>query len=204
MSQSTEAVRARAARRRHMQQRQTVIFGTLVAALLFVALLGGAVWSGVLPSPIDVPINSGAPVATPEPVVPPCPPADTPPVAYPDITANVLNGTGEAGLAARTAATLENRGVMIGLLSDGTPYGGVALVTTGPLGIAAAYTLAGLFSESQIVLDAREDATVDVLIGSAYEGMLAEGEVTLDPEAPIPAPEGCQPPEGEEAESVEE
>ncbi len=187
-----------------MQQRQTVIFGTLVAALLLVGLLGGAVWSGVIPSPIDIPVNSGEPAPTPEPIAPPCPPADTTPVAYADISANVLNGTDEQGLASRTAATLQNRGVEVGNLADGTPYGGAVQITTGPLGVTAAYTLAGLFNGAQIVLDDREDATVDVLLGEAFEGVLSEGEVTLDPEAPIPAPEGCRPIEDEEAEDVEE
>lgn len=187
-----------------MQQRQTVIFGTLVAALLLVGLVGGAVWSGVIPSPIDIPVNSGEPAATPDPIAPPCPPADTTPVAYTDISANVLNGTDEQGLASRTGATLQNRGVQIGHLADGMPYGGVVQITTGPLGVTAAYTLAGLFSTAQIVLDGRDDATVDLLLGEAYEGVLPEEEVTLDPEAPIPAPEGCRPIEGEDAEDTED
>ena len=202
MSQSPEAARARAARRRHLQQRQTVIFGTLVAALLLVALLGGAVWSGVIPSPINVPINSGEPAADPTPVAPPCPPADTPPVPYTDISANVLNGTETQGLAARTAATLQNYGVQIGHQSNGIPYGGVVQVTTGPLGVVSAYTISGLFSSTQIVLDGRDDATVDVLLGEGFDGVLDEGEITLDPEAPIPAPEDCRPLEPETTESV--
>ena len=53
MSQSTEAVRARAARRRHLQQRQTVIFGTLVAALLVIGLLGGAVETKGMPKKVE-------------------------------------------------------------------------------------------------------------------------------------------------------
>lgn len=193
MSQSTEAVRARAARRRHLQQRQTVIFGTLVAALLLVALLGGAVWSGVIPSPVSVPINSGGPAPTADAIVPPCPPADALPVPYAEISANVLNGTQEQNLAGRTAATLQTYGVQIGQQANGTPYGGVAQLTVGPLGVASAYTLAAVFSEAQIVLDAREDATVDLLLGDAYEGLIPLEEVALDPAVPIVPPEGCRP-----------
>lgn len=193
MSQSTEAVRARAARRRHLQQRQTVIFGTLVAALLVIGLLGGAVWSGVISSPIDVPINSGEAADAPAAVVPPCPPPETLPVAYAEISANVLNGTDEQQLAARTAAVLQDYGVQIGRQANGTPYGGVVQLTTGPLGVASAYTLAGVFSSAQIVLDGREDATVDVLLGDGFDRVLDPADVTLDPAVAIPAPEGCKP-----------
>lgn len=191
MTQTPEAMRARAARRRHLQQRQTVVFGTLVAALLVVGLLGGAMWSGVLPSPVNVPINSGGAEA-PTAVVPPCPPADTKPVKYTEISANVLNGTETQGLAARTAKSLREFGIQTGHEQNGTEYGGVVQLTTGPSGIASAYTLAALFTESQIVLDARDDDTVDVLVGTAYEGLIAADDIELNFKKPIPAPEGCR------------
>lgn len=193
MTQSPEAVRARVARRRHMQQRQTVIFGTLVTVLLVAGLLGGAVWSGVLPSPIDIEINSGAPEATPAPVAPPCPPEGALPVPYSEISANVLNGTETQGLAAGTAATLRSYGIQTGREQNGQRYEGVARLTAGPLGVASAYTLAALFSSAEIVLDAREDATVDVLLGMAFEDVLPLEQVALDPEAPIPPPADCRP-----------
>lgn len=193
MTQSPEAVRARVARRRHMQQRQTVIFGTLVTVLLVAGLLGGAVWSGVLPSPIDIEINSGAPEATPAPVAPPCPPEGALPVPYSEISVNVLNGTETQGLAAGTAATLRSYGIQTGREQNGQRYEGVARLTAGPLGVASAYTLAALFSSAEIVLDAREDATVDVLLGMAFEDVLPLEQVELDPEAPIPPPADCRP-----------
>jgi hypothetical protein len=182
-----------------MQQRQTVIFGTLVSALLVVGLLGGAMWSEVLPTPIDVPINSGAPAEIPE-IMPPCPPADAVPVPYNEISANVLNGTETQGLAALTAAVLRDHGIQTGREQNGTPYGGVAQLTAGPLGVASAYTLAALFPESQIVLDAREDASVDVLLGEQYEELLPIEEITLEAEAPIPVPAECRPIDGESSE----
>lgn len=192
MTQTPEAMRARAARRRHLQQRQTVVFGTLVAALLVVGLLGGASWSGVLPSPVSVPINSGGAAEAPDPVVPPCPPADTKPVKFSEISVNVLNGTETQGLAARTASSLRGYEIQIGHEQNGTAYGGVAQLTTGPLGVASAYTLAALFTESQIVLDARDDDTVDILLGVGYGGLIAEEDVALNFKKPIPAPEGCR------------
>lgn len=193
MTQTPEAMRARAARRRHLQQRQTVVFGTLIAALLAVGLLAGAMWSGVLPSPVSVAINDGGAEAPPATVAPPCPPADAKPLPYNEISANVLNGTDTQGLAARTAASLRGYGIQTGREQNGTEYGGVAQLTAGPEGLASAYTLAALFAESQITLDAREDASVDVLLGSAFEELIPEDEVSLNAKKPIPVPENCRP-----------
>lgn len=186
-------MRARAARRRHLQQRQTVIFGSLIAALLIAALLGVATWTGIIPSPVSVPIYSGAPADSPAPVTPPCPPEGENPVPYAEISANVLNGTETRGLAATTGATLRSYGIQTGREDNGTPYNGVARLTSGPLGVASAYTLAALFADSQIVLDARDDATVDILLGQNFEELVPVDDVALDPEAPIPAPADCTP-----------
>ncbi len=193
MTQTPEALRARAARRRHLQQRQTVIFGTLIAALLVIALTAGAMWAGVLPSPVSVPLYSGGGVPSPTAITPPCPPEDTPPVEYSEIGVNVFNGTETSGLAGRTAAQLRELGMQTGTEGNGDEYGGVALLTTGPTGLAAAYTLASLFPSTQIALDDRSDDSVDLLLGVSYEALIPTDEVTLDPDEPIPAPEGCSP-----------
>lgn len=190
MTQTPEALRARAARRRHLQQRQTVIFGTLVAALLLIGLVAGGMWTGVIPSPVSVPINDGN-AAAPTPVVPPCPPEGALPVPYSEIGVNVFNGTNTQGLAATTAAKLRAVGLQTALEQNGSAYGGVVQLTAGPTGVAAAYTVAALFPSSQIVLDARDDDSVDVLVGDGFEDLIPVEEVTLDPAAPIPAPETC-------------
>lgn len=170
-----------------------MVFGTLVAALLVVGLLGGAMWSGVLPSPVSIPINSGGGVAPPSAVVPPCPPEGAKPVKYSEISANVLNGTDTQMLAARTAAALRSYGVQTGREDNGNLYGGVVQLTTGPTGIAAAYTLAALFTDSQIIVDGRDNDTVDVLLGVGFEGLIDEDDVTLNRKKPIPVPDNCQP-----------
>lgn len=177
-----------------MQQRQTVVFGTLIAALLVVGLLGGAMWSGVLPSPVDVPINSGAPPPEPEPVVPPCPPEEARPVPLAQVRVNVLNGTEESGLAAQTSAVLRTYGITVEREGNGAPYTGVAQITTGPRGVVTAYTISALFPSSQIVLDPeRKGNVVDVLLGARYESVLEPEEAALDPETPIAAPTNCEP-----------
>lgn len=186
-----------------MQERQTVIFGTLIAALLVIGLVAGAMWSGVLPSPITVPINSGG-VESPDPVTPPCPPADATWVPYNEISVNVLNGTDTRGLAASTAARLLEIGVQISSEQNGAPYGGVVKITTGPLGVSAAYTMAALFPSSQIVLDSREDETLDLLVGDGYEELVPEDERQVEAEAAIPAPADCRPVETSTDDSEDE
>jgi hypothetical protein len=189
--QIEEYERQRAIRRRHLLERQAVIFGSLIAALLALALIGLAVWFGAVPAPVSVPF------ATPPPengaVAPPCPPADATPVPYGEITVNVYNGTTRGGLAAATAGELANRGLTIGARAN-DPYGrysGATLVRAGPAGLAHAYTVAAIFPDALVQLDVREDASVDVTLGAAYVAMRPAQEAELDPALPIPAPAGC-------------
>lgn len=191
---SIDAKRAHAAResrRRHLQQRQTVIFGSLIAGLLVIGLAAGAVWVGILPAPIDIPIHSSEDEDAVDP--PPCPPADAPPVPFGEIATNVLNGTNQQGLAASTSTALSERGVIIGQQDNASiQYEATAQITTGPNTVASAYTLAALFPESEIRLDARDDETLTVVIGSGYSGLVPEDEVELDAETPLEPLPGCR------------
>ena len=74
-------------------------------------------------------------------------------------------------------------------------YYGSALITVGIEGIPAAYTLAALIPDAQIKVVEREGTDADVTIGAAYDGLATAEEITLDPELPIPAPDGCYTPE---------
>lgn len=198
------AAAARAARRRHLQQRQTVIFGSLIAGLLVIGLAAGAMWVGILPSPVNIPIHSPEPESTAPP--PPCPAPDATPIPYGEIAANVFNGTTRAGLAAGTAAGLAERGVSIsGQENAPVRYDGVARIVTGPTAVAEAYTLAALFPEADIELDGRTEDVVDVIVGDGFEGLLPAESVELEDEAPIPPLAGCEPvtiddPEDEDSE----
>ncbi len=189
------AARARAVRRRHLQQRQTVIFGTIISVLLALGLFAGAVWAGILPSPISIPIHEPldqAPAALPV----PCPPPETPPPPYDQITVNIYNSTSTAGLGAQTSRSLETTGVQIGEVGNADAlYYGSALITVGIEGIPEAYALSALIPDSQIKVVDREGTEADLTIGAAYDGLASAEEITLDPELPIPAPDGCYSPE---------
>jgi len=189
---SQARARARATRRRHLQQRQTVIFGTLIAVMLVVGLAAGAMWVGILPSPISVAIES--PEETSSTDAQPCPPDGATYVPLEEISANVLNGTTEAGLAGRTTEALANRGVAVGRTANAdSAFKGVARILAGPKGLPAAFTLAELFDGAEVEVDSREDETVDVILGSEFESLRPKEEISIDPDAAIPAPTDCTP-----------
>jgi hypothetical protein len=187
-----DAARRRAVRRRHLHERQAVIFGTLISALAAAALLGLGVYVGAIPAPFDVPFKS-PPAA--DGTMTPCPPEGALPVAYADITVNVYNGTRRTGLAGSTAQELAARGLAIGQQANDPRgrYDGATLIRTGPAGIASAYTVAAIFPGAVVVLDSRGDATVDVTLGAAFDAMLPPDQAALDPAVPLAAPADCVP-----------
>ncbi|MEE6273955.1 LytR C-terminal domain-containing protein [Georgenia sp. MJ206] len=192
---AADAARRRAERRRRLQQRQTVIFGVLITMLLAVALVAGAMWSGVLPSPVARPFSTPAPTEEAQ-AFSPCPPPDALPVPFGEITANVYNGTTRGGLAATTASQLSQFGVVISSEANnpGGRYSGTAQIVTGPIGITSAYTVAALIPDAVVALESdRTDQTVDVVLGDAFESVLTPETAAVDPTMPLEAPAGCTP-----------
>lgn len=188
-----EAARRRAARRRHLQQRQTLIFGILVTAMVAVALVAAAMWGNVIPSPFARPFSSPAPTDAASQSAP-CPPPDSLPAPFGEITVNVLNATDQSGLAASTASGLAQYGVVISQEGNyGGTLEGVATVVSGPRGLQAAYTVAELMAGATVTLDGRDDATIDVVLGGAFSEVPLPEASTLDPEQPLTPPPGCTP-----------
>ncbi|UFU03372.1 LytR C-terminal domain-containing protein [Ruania suaedae] len=188
----TTPAKARAARRRHMQQRQTVIFGALILAMLLVGLGAGAVWVGVLPSPVNVAINAPEPTATTD--AGPCPPADATYVPLTEVSASVLNGTSTSGLASEVGNELGERGIAVSRTANApSQFAGTAQITSGQDGLAAAFTTAVLIPDAAIVVDDRADQTIDIVLGASYDSLRPADEVDVDPEVEIPVPQGCTP-----------
>ncbi|GAA2720542.1 LytR C-terminal domain-containing protein [Cellulomonas aerilata] len=186
--------RDRALRRRHKHERQAVVFGVLIAALAVAGLGAVAVWTGGIEGPFSRPFTTKAPTPGASVVPPPCPPDGTLPVAYGQIQVQVLNATDRAGLAGDTAAALTARG--FGVLATGnspSPVLGVARISFGAAGVPAAYTLAAHVQGASLVLDNRQDATVDLAVGSEWVSLLDPGVVALDPNAPLVGQPGCLP-----------
>jgi hypothetical protein len=190
---SSDPDRARTLRRRHMHERQAVIFGVLLAGLALAGLGAAAVYTGTLGVPfLARGFSTPAPDAGATAV--PCPPEGAAPVPYAQVTVNVFNGAGRVGLAAQTAAALTERGFVVGTTGNAPEaVTGTARLTFGAAGVAAAYTLAAQLDKPVLVLDARADATVDITVGSAYVGLVSADLIALDPAVPFASPSGCVP-----------
>lgn len=180
--------------RRRIQQRQTVVFGsitTLMAVLLLVAML---VWTGVLPFPFNREFTTAP---DPNRVVIPCLPTDAEPVELQTISANVYNSTSRSGIAAEAASQLSSIGVSVGTTDNWTSQSlqESARIQTGPSGVTAAYTLAQYIPDSVIQFNA--DTTNDVLtviLGAEWNGITSpEAVAEANPDGALTSREGCVP-----------
>jgi hypothetical protein len=188
---STDPDRARTLRRRHMRERQAVIFGTLLAGLALTGLASAAIYTGTLHAPF-LARGFSSPPPTDAAAPPPCPPGGATPVPYGQVTVNVFNGSGRLGIAGQTATALKTRGFTIGTTGNApAPVSGTAYVRFGAAGVAAAYTLAAHVGSSVLVLDTRSDPTVDLMLGEGFVGLVTATQVTLDPAVPFTPPPGC-------------
>ena len=199
-SPAQQAARARAARRKRMQQRQTVIFGSITAVLLGSALFAGAVWAEIVPPPFELEVKSSEPTEPPA-VTQPCPPEGATAVALGEISVNVMNSTETSGLGARTAEEIAALGVNVEAIDNASDlYLGSAKVLVGPEYLDVGYTVADLIPDSQIVIDTRTEPIVDIVLGSGFSEVRSEGDLLLAPDEPIPAPDSCVPAETEAGE----
>lgn len=149
-------------RRRRRRRRQTFIF---FAALVLTLCLGGyasAVALGAAQWPW-----------TPAPPVIACPTGSVTPLAPAKVTVNVLNATDRQGLATRISTQLqaESRGFSLGSVGNDTSDGtvsGTAQIRTGTRGIPAAKAVQTQVARSVIVLDRRDDDSVDLVLGTDF------------------------------------
>ncbi|ASR55657.1 LytR C-terminal domain-containing protein [Cellulomonas sp. CW35] len=183
--------RARALRRRHMHERQAVIFGVLLAALAVVGLGSAAVYTGSLSLPFMEQEFAAEPTPSATTRSYPCPPDGALPVPYGDITVNVYNSTSTAGLAAATLKGFTDRGFAGGEADNQPTFDGTVRIAFGQSGIAAAYTVAAHVQKPQFVLDGRKGPEIDVVLGTKFKALVPADEVGLDPEKPLAAPKGC-------------
>jgi len=186
--------RERALRRRHRRERQALLFGVLVAALALAGLGAVGIFTGAISSPFSRDFST--PKSDPKDAVSPapCPPEGALPVAYKDIQAKVLNSTKRGGLATTTAAALAGRGfTIVGTGNSTAAVPGTVRIGFGASGVGAAYTIAAQFDHPALVLDARADAGIDVVVGDSFEALLETSAITLDPAAALKGVAGCVP-----------
>lgn len=180
MSTPDQAKRERAARRRHKQERQAVIFGVLIAFLAVSGLAAAAIYTGAIDPPFDRGFTAKEDKedkAAPQ----PCLPVDTLPVPYSSITVRVMNGTSRSGLASSAADALISRGFVVESTGNASQaYAGVQ-ISFGAAGLASAYTLAAHLPEARLLYDDREDASLDLYLGDSYTALADVDAVLLDP-----------------------
>lgn len=148
-----------AARRR--RRRAALVLTALVTVLAAVGLYALAYFQGWLPdneggtSDNDqVTATTAAPALQPE-----------------EVTVNVYNASGAVGIAGRTSDALASHGFAIDAVDNapqGTETPQVAEIRHGPEGEDAAKLLSTLVPDAVLVADTREDAEVDLYIGTDF------------------------------------
>ncbi len=154
---------------------QTVVFGSAIIAMIAVFALGFLGITGVLHIPFGDEFSKKETFAEVGDV--PCPTPGARASSPDGVGLRVLNTTSTSGLAGSVAASLEEVGYTILSTDNSSPFHGIARIEAGPNGVDAAYSLARYFNgEVRIVLSGEEDATLTVLLGSSYDGLVPEEE----------------------------
>ncbi|MFY9262360.1 MAG: LytR C-terminal domain-containing protein [Actinomycetaceae bacterium] len=163
----TSSSQARAEYRRRIQQRQTVIFGSISTVLAVLLLLGLLAWTGVIPMPTREFSRPPEEVVAP----PPCPVGDGAPVELNYISTRIYNSTNATGLATALGHDLATLGINVIETSnwnDKTVPEPIRMFA-GPNGVNAAYTLLAYLPEAIIVFDPTNTSEiVDVVIGKNW------------------------------------
>jgi hypothetical protein len=189
--------RARLVRRRREHSRQILIFGVLGTALAAAFTLALLIFDGI----IDAPFARG--FTTPHAVVADTPPPCLPevigqpdgalPVPYDEIDLRIYNGSGTSGVATANQTVLGRRGFAIEIVGDWAGTVPLNQMRFGVRGIASAYTVAAHFPPMQMILDDRTDASVDLIVGDAYDQPLPTDQVSLAADRPLLNMRGCEP-----------
>lgn len=182
--------RARAIRRRRMRERQALIFGSLVATLGVVGLGAVAVYTSNATLPFD---NGFSYAEKPKDEVFPtaCLPENTLPVSYAKIKVNIYNTTERPGLATAVRNDLSKRGLEIKDVGNSDQRRVGNAIVYGYKGLSRAYTLAAHFPDAALILDERDDRTVDVLIGDNFKALVPAENVPLEAETPMVGRQNC-------------
>lgn len=188
----TSPIDARAEYRKRIQQRQTVIFGTICGVLALLLILGLLTWTGLLPTPFN---RAFSEQSEEEAALVPCPVEGANPADVNTMTVRVYNSTSLAGVAGQVGTSLAELGVTV---SETANWGGEVLpesvrIYAGDKGITSAYTLRAYFPGATIHFDPSNNSEIlDVVIGEQWTEIhtAPTPEDIQDALEPI---EGCSP-----------
>ncbi|ROS78929.1 LytR C-terminal domain-containing protein [Cellulomonas sp. PhB143] len=178
-------------RRRHEHERQAVVFGLIIAVLAVIAVGALAVYTGAVDPPFDKQFFAKDDARSQ--VQQPCIPDDTKPVPYEKVKVDVLNASGEIGVAKITGNMLTERGFTVVSLGNATQKLDYIEISSNKKTLAAAYTVAAQFDSPVIALDDRKAGTVSVTVGSDFQGMIDDDDVGLTADSTLKSVKGCVP-----------
>lgn len=183
----------RSAVRRHRRERQVLVFGLLTIGIVAVTFIAMGIYKGTIQGPFNAEFVTPQAEFTSS-INVACPPSGSYPLETSEVAVRVLNGTTKPGLAATTAEDLEGRGfVILGATNWGREYGETARIMFGETGLQKAYTVALQFTDAEMVLDTRTNATVDVVLGAKFDSIVKQLDPQLDPDTPLVANVPCLP-----------
>lgn len=191
----------RAEYRRKMQQRQTVLFGSIAAVLAVLLILSMLVWTGILPFPFNKEFKTNEKSTS---LLTPCIDSNTAALAPNTVTVKVYNATKGAGLASSASSQLTAQGFSVPSIENwgGSTQGNTTRIITGPQGIAAAYTLQQYVPGSTVQYDSSmKDESVSLILGSDHLKKVENQETTIldtatvnqnNPEGTLRSPKNCE------------
>ena len=175
-----------------LQQRQTVIFGSIGVLLTLLLVLGLLWFTNVLPFPANKEFS--AETETEDNVVP-CLVEGTTSVDPASITVRVYNASARTGLAGSVGGKLSEYGVVI---SDELNWGGSApqapaVIYSSLNALPQAYSLARMFPTATVLLDGTTDTEVlDLVLGEDFTELRPDGELAeLQAGQDLTNPENC-------------
>ncbi|KAD3456025.1 hypothetical protein GD627_15060 [Arthrobacter yangruifuii] len=149
-------------------RRRRRLHNSVVAFLAVLVVLAAVLAQGLSMGWVRLP--EAAVPRTPAGPVDDCPAGPFPYLDPGTITVNVYNSTASPGLAGTVGSELDARGFRVADVGNSSVnrVGMGALIVAGPSGFASAYTLQQQMPGTEFVRDDRTDASVDVVIGSAF------------------------------------
>jgi len=179
--------------RRRRRERQVLLFGILTIGLAMVVFISMGIYKGTITGPFNVAFVTPSADFTSS-INTVCPPNGSMPLEPDQVAVRVLNGTTKSGIAGNTLEDLVGRGfVGLGATNWNREYGQTARIMFGETGVQKAYTLALQFQTAELVLDTRKNATVDVVLGEQFTGIVKQIDPQLNPEIPLTANVPCLP-----------
>lgn len=158
--------------------RRRILHGVILVLLLAVVVAAVVLAAMIQRGELTLPAGNDDPDIAPA----SCPASTLAYAPNNTVTVNVYNGGAREGQAGQVAEELRSRGFVVQEVANASAaLTAPAVVVSGTEGHAAALTLQRQFAGSDFIQDERSDASVDVILTSAFTAVLAVPEVSVAP-----------------------